>query len=80
MRLAEFIGIASFSIIFIIVVIFLFLNSLEFINPSSVQIQLFGIHLTLFGGFFLFINILIIGVLNMFIGLSMGLYALYKDT
>jgi len=70
----EFVGIFSFIILLLIVIAFFFFSFVKFIKPTTVQIQLFGIHLTLFGGFLLLKNLLWTGFLIMILGLSIGVY------
>ncbi|MCT2536238.1 hypothetical protein NC661_13615 [Aquibacillus koreensis] len=75
----ELIGIFSFTIILLIVIGFIFFNVAGFIKPTTVQIQLFGIHLTIFGGFIIN-DMLVIGFLIMLLGLAIGLYGSFKDS
>ncbi|QHE52770.1 hypothetical protein [Pontibacillus sp. HMF3514] len=75
--MAEIIGLISFVIILIIVITFIFFYSASFIKPTTVQIQLFGIHLTIYGGFVL-LNNLLTGFLSMLVGLAIGVYGSFK--
>ncbi|TFB24087.1 hypothetical protein E3U55_04545 [Filobacillus milosensis] len=75
----ELVGMFSFIILLLIVIAFFFFSSVKFIEPTTTQMQLFGIHLTLFGGLLLLKNLLWTGFLIMILGLFIGVYASFKD-
>lgn len=68
-----------FIILLMFVIMFFFAILLEFIKPTTVQIHLLGIHLTLFGGFLLLRDLETISVLIMIIGLIIGLFASFRN-
>lgn len=76
----EFVVIVLFIIILFIGIAFFILQSIDFIKPTSIQIQLFGIHLTIFGGLLSFNNSIIIGFLIMLLGLIIGIMGVFKDS
>ena len=67
-------------IIFTIVTAFMFFSYVEFIKPSVIQIQLLGMHLTIFGGFFLLYGDQITGFVTILLGLAIGVYGSFKDS
>ncbi len=77
--MSEFIGIFSAVIIFFIVIGFFFFSTVGFIKPTTLQTQLFGIHLTIFGGFILLNDLSATGLVIMLLGLGLGVYGSFKE-
>ncbi|MDQ0353042.1 Na+-transporting NADH:ubiquinone oxidoreductase subunit NqrF [Alkalibacillus filiformis] len=75
----ELVGMVSFIIIILIVIAFFIFSAVKFIDPTPIQVQLFGIHLTLFGGILLFSNLLGTGYFIMVLGLVIGVYGSFKS-
>ncbi|MDV2582787.1 hypothetical protein [Alkalibacillus haloalkaliphilus] len=73
------IGTFSIIILLLIVIAFFIFNAVNFIDPTPIQNQLFGIHLTLFGGILLISNLLGAGYLIMILGLAIGVYGSFKS-
>ncbi len=73
------IEIFMFSIILLTLIVGIFLYIIEFINSSPLQIQLLGIHLTIFGGFLLLKNLRISGFFIMTFGLGIGGFGSLKN-
>lgn len=59
--------------------LFILFSVIGFIRPSKLEIQVFGLHITLFGGVFFIKDITVVGFLIMIIGLSLSVYACFKD-
>ncbi|KAB8126380.1 hypothetical protein F9U64_20175 [Gracilibacillus oryzae] len=75
----QVVGIILFAILLLTVIGFFFFYAVGFIRPAAVQIQLFGIHLTLFGGILLMIGSTGTGFFIMLLGLALGVFGSFKS-
>lgn len=76
----ELVDIFLLFIILLIVIAILILQSIDFIKTTPIQIQVFGIHLTIFGGLLVLNDSTIIGFLIMLLGLTIGIFGVFKDS
>ncbi|GEN45563.1 hypothetical protein [Alkalibacillus haloalkaliphilus] len=74
------VGVISFIVILLIVIVFFIFNAVDFIDPTPIQIQLFGIHVTLIGGILLISTFIGTGFLTMMLGLALGVYGSFKSS